>query len=325
MRPRSWKIKTMLAGCAILCLLCACLPAAAQTKLDPFASQKGFDTPQAAADALIQAADKYDTGSLEAIFGLKNQDLFSTGDPVQDKNRAAAFAAKAKEKMSIALGAKDPNWAILSVGNDQWPLPLPLVKRSGKWYFDAAKGRETILLRRIGANELDAITICRGYVDAQREYAATIHDDSGVNQYAQRIVSTPGKHDGLVWRNSDGTLGGPVAEGIAKAIEQGYVSKTEPYHGYFFKVLKGQGPAAPLGQLDFVVKGAMIGGFALVAAPAEYRVTGVKTFLVSHDGVVYEKDLGPDTLKLFQKMELYNPDKTWAATTDGWPVETASK
>ncbi len=155
-------------------------------------------------------------------------------------------------------------------------------------------------------------------MDAQHEYAMEKHDDAKVNQYAQRIISSPGKHDGLVWRNPDESLGGPVAEGIAKALEQGYTDKSQPYHGYYFKILKGQGAAAPLGKMDFVVEGAMIGGFALAAAPAEYRVTGVQTFVVSHDGVVYQKDLGPETLKQFREMELYNPDKTWRPTTDNW-------
>ena len=144
-----------------------------------------------------------------------------------------------------------------------------------------------------------------------------------VNQYAQKVISTPGKHDGLVWRNADGTLDGPISEGIADALAEGYTGKGNPYHGYFFKILKGQGPSAPLGRLDFVVEGAMIGGFALAAAPAEYRVTGVKTFIVGYDGVVYQKDLGPDTLKTFKEMELYNPDKTWQRTDDDWPWDQA--
>jgi hypothetical protein len=139
-----------------------------------------------------------------------------------------------------------------------------------------------------------------------------------VNQFAQKIISTTGKQDGLAWRNPDGTLGGPIGEGVAKALEQGYTNKSQPYHGYYFKILKGQGPNAPLGQMQFVVNGAMIGGFALAAAPAEYRVTGVKAFLVGYDGVVYQKDLGPDTLKIFKAMELYNPDKTWDRTDDNW-------
>jgi hypothetical protein len=193
---------------------------------------------------------------------------------------------------------------------------VPIVKQGGKWHFDSQAGRTEILDRRIGANELDAITICRGYAVAQKEYASEIHDDSGVNQYAQRIISTPGKHDGLAWQNPDGTEGGPIAASVAKAIEEGYTSKSGPYHGYYFKTLTGQGPAAPLGQLDYVVEGAMIGGFALVAWPAEYRVTGVETFIVSYDGVVYQKDLGPDTEKIAAAMERYNPDKTWHRTND---------
>jgi hypothetical protein len=191
-------------------------------------------------------------------------------------------------------------------------MPIPIVKnKSGKWFFDSKAGRREIFLRRIGGNELDAIQVCLGYVEAQHEYALTKHDGSNLNQYAQKIISTPGKQDGLAWRNPDGTTGGPISEPIDRAISEGYTNKAEPYHGYYFKVLKGQGAEAPLGQLDFVIKGVMIGGFALVAAPADYRATGVMTFMVSHDGVVYQKDLGTKTLESFQKMERFNPDKTW--------------
>jgi hypothetical protein len=212
---------------------------------------------------------------------------------------------------------------VLVVGNNDWPMPIPIVKRNGKWLFDTKVGREEMLYRRIGANELDAIQICRGYVEAQHEYALEKHDGSEVNQYAQRVISTPGKHDGLVWRNPDGSLGGPISEGIADALAQGYTDKAKPYHGYFFKILKGQGPAAPLGKMNFVVEGAMIGGFALAAAPADYRVTGVKSFIVSYEGVVYQKDLGPETLKIFKEMDLYNPDKSWLPTRDSWPGDTS--
>ena len=184
------------------------------------------------------------------------------------------------------------------------------MKRGAKWSFDTAAGRHEILLRRIGADELDAIAISRGYVEAQHEYALKKREGYDVNQYAQRIISTPGTQDGLAWQNADGTWAGPVGEKVAQAIEKGYAAG-EPYHGYFFKVLKGQGPAAPIGQLDYVVKGAMIGGFALAAAPAKYGVTGVKTFIVSQDGVVYEKDIGPKTLERFRAMERFNPDSTW--------------
>ena len=197
------------------------------------------------------------------------------------------------------------------MGNEDWPFPVPLVKSGDKWYFDARAGRQELLHRRIGANELDAVDICRGYVDAQYEYAFQPREGFNVNQYAQRIISNPGKQDGLGWQNQDGSWGGPIGEKIARAIEQGYSPGAEPYHGYFFKILKGQGPAAPLGQMDYVVKDLMIGGFALVAAPAEYGETGIKTFIVSQDGVVYEKDLGPGTLNEFQNMERFNPDQSW--------------
>ena len=194
-------------------------------------------------------------------------------------------------------------------------------KQKGKWVFDMKAGRQEILNRRIGTNELDAITICRGFVEAQEEYAQEKHDDAKVNQHAQRIISTPGKHDGLAWKNP--TAHGEVqsVKASLRALEQGYSKQGEPFHGYYFKVLKGQGPAAPKGEMDFVMEGAMIGGFALAAAPAQYRVTGVKTFQVGPSGIVYEKDLGPDTLKVFETMDRYNPDKTWKATNDDWPEE----
>jgi hypothetical protein len=285
------------------------------------AKQKQFDDPKQAADSLVQAAEAFDSTALQEILGPDSEDLINSEDPVQDKQRAAAFAAKAKEKSSVVVAKKNPNLAIVTVGNDDFELPIPLVKNKGKWSFDTKVGREEILNRRIGTNELDAITICRGFVEAQHEYAQEKHDDSKVNQYAQRIISTPGKHDGLAWKNADGNWEGPVGEAVAKALEEGYSKKGQPFHGYYFKVLKGQGPAAPMGQMDFVVGDAMIGGFALAAAPAQYRVTGVQTFIVGPDGVVYQKNLGPETLKTFEKMDRYNPDKTWKATNDQWPEE----
>jgi hypothetical protein len=278
--------------------------------------QKEFDTAKQAADALIQIAANFDVAAAKEILGPDSEDIVASEDPVQDKNRAEKFAAKAKEKNSIEIDKKNPNRAIVLVGNDDFPLPIPIVKRKGKWSFDTKVGREEILNRRVGENELNAIQICRGFVEAQHEYAQEKHDDSKVNQYAQHILSTPGKHDGLAWK-ADGTWGGPVGEEAAKALEEGYkAERGQAYHGYYFKVLKGQGPAAPMGEMDFMVGGAMIGGFALAAAPAEYRVTGVQTFMVGPDGVVYEKDLGPDTLKTFQSMDKYNPDKTWKVTED---------
>jgi len=275
------------------------------------AKAREFNTPDQAAEALVQAAEKFDVAELDAIFGSDGHDLIFTGEPARDKELATAFAAQAREKMRVSIDPKNNKRATLYVGDNDWPTPVPIVRSVGKWSFDAKAGRQELLYRRIGSNELDAIEICHGYVEAQHEYALQKHDGSEVNQYAQRIISTPGKQDGLVWRNPDGSLGGPVGEEIASAIQRGYSTRYEPYHGYYFKVLKGQGPAAPLGEMDYVVNGVMIGGFALIAAPAQYRITGVKTFMVSQDGVVYQKDLGPNTLELAKNIERFNPDKTW--------------
>ena len=271
----------------------------------------GFATAQEAADALIAAAEKYDEKTLEAILGPNSYDIVHTGEPVRDKEMAAEFATQAHAKQSLTADGKNQGHMTLNVGDDNWPFPVPIVKLGDKWYFDTKSGRQEILLRRIGRNELDAIEICRGYVEAQYEYSMEKHGEPSVNQFAQRIISTPGKQDGLAWQKADGTWDGPIGENVAKAIARGYTSRSEPYRGYFFQVLKGQGPAAPLGQMDFVVHGVMIGGFALIAVPAQYRNTGVKTFMVSHDGVVYEKDLGPNTLEIARRIEFFNPDKTW--------------
>jgi len=292
------------------------LYSAPQAKQTSTATQKGFASPEQAVQALIQSAEKYDVPAILDILGPDAGDLVASQDPVEDKNRGIAFVNLAREKQSVIFDPKNQGRATLQVGNADWPFPIPLVKRGDKWYYDTKAGRQEILFRRIGENELDAIRICRGFVEAQRDYAAEKQDASGVNQYAQRIISTPGKRDGLAWQNSDGSWGGPVGEAAAKALEQGYSVNGAPFHGYYFKVLRGQGPAAPLGEMDFVVKGVMIGGFALAAAPAQYQVTGVQTFIISHDGIVYQKDLGPNTLTTFKSMERYNPDKTWKRTDD---------
>ena len=284
---------------------------AASAQAAPAQDIKTFDTPQQAADALVDAAEKFDVAALAKIFGPDGDDIVLTGEYAQDRKRATDFAAQALEKKSVSVDQKTGSRAFLLVGNEDWPFPVPIVKRGAKWSFDASAGRQELYYRRIGSNELHAIEICRGYVEAQYEYAFQKREGYDVNQYAQRIISTPGKQDGLAWQNADGNWGGPIGEGIARAIEQGYSTSGEPYNGYFFKVLKGQGPDAPLGELDYVVKGVMIGGFALVAAPAEYGLTGLKTLIVSQDGVVYQKDFGPTTLDEFKKMERFNPDKSW--------------
>jgi len=282
----------------------------------PQPGAKTFDTPKAAADALVQAASSDDAVALLAIFGPSGEKIVSSADPVKDRNDREKFAELAKEKLDIEVDPKNPHRAILTAGPDDWPFPVALVETKGKWQFATKEGLLEVLLRRIGQNELDVMDVCRGYVEAQIEYASEIRDDSGTRHYAQRILSTPGKRDGLAWVGADGKPEGPIAEGVAKAIEEGYTSRTEPYHGYFFKVLTAQGPAARHGELDYVIQGQMIGGFALVAWPAEHRVTGVKTFMINQDGIMYEKDLGPDTAKIAGEMKAFNPDKTWKRVPD---------
>jgi len=269
-----------------------------------------FGTPDEAAAAFVAAAEKYDVPALKKILGSDGELLVNSGDSIGDRNAAVSFAAQARTRQHIQLDSTNAT-ATLIVGPADWPLPMPIVKRDGKWSFDAASGQDEVLRRRIGRNELDAIDVCHGYVAAQRMYALAKHDGARVNQYAQRVVSTPGKQDGLAWQAPDGTWQGPVGERIARVIAEGYTDQYQPYHGYYFKILKGQGPAAPMGQMDFVVDSAMIGGFALVAAPSDYLVTGVKTFIVSHTGIVYEKDLGEKTVEQFRAMDRYNPDSTW--------------
>lgn len=277
----------------------------------PAVRGKTFATADQAADAIIEAAEKFDLAALEAIVGPEGKEIVHSTEPALDKERAQAFAAMARQKKAVTIEKANPNRATLIVGPEDWPFPVPIVRSAGKWSFDVRAGKQEILKRRVGENELTAIALCHGYVEAQHEYALKKREGYEVNQYAQRLISTPGKQDGLAWQNADGSWGGPIGENVAKAIQRGYSNRSEPYHGYFFKILKGQGPAAPLGQLDYVVKGAMIGGFALIAAPAEYRVTGVKTFMVSQDGVVWEKDLGPKTLDVAKTIERFNPDSSW--------------
>jgi hypothetical protein len=285
---------------------------AAAAPAAPAAAQRTFKTPEEASEALVAAAEKFDVPAMTDILGSSGVDLVVTDDEVQDRNTSKAFAAAARAKSKVVRDAKNAKIARLMIGADDWPLPIPMVQEHGVWRFDTEAGRTEILYRRVGRNELDAIEACRKYVKAQNEYALHRHDGSIVNQYAQRIISTPGKQDGLVWRDKAGALQGPLAAGLADALAEGYTSKMEPYHGYYFKILKGQGAYAPLGTLDYVLHGAMIGGFALIAAPSDYAVTGIKTFMVSQDGVVYESDLGPTTLDQFRAIDRFNPDMSWS-------------
>jgi hypothetical protein len=305
---------------ALAALACSAATAlAAESPVSSSAPPPGvetFATAQQAGEALISAAATFDETRLTNLVGERGRDVMFTGDDEHDRQRAKDFSAQAARKNHVAIDPKSGTRAIVYVGDDDWPFPVPVVKRGDKWFFDAVAGRRELVYRRIGDNELDAIDICHGYVEAQHEYALRKREGYEPAEYAQRIIASPGKQDGLAWQNADGSWGGPVGENIARAIEQGFTPGAEPYHGYHFKILKGQGPAARLGQMDYVIKGVMIGGFALVAAPATYGVTGVNTFMVSYDGVVYEKDFGPETSEQFQKMELFNPDKSWDVVPD---------
>jgi len=299
---------------AILAAALLALPAPAASSAQ--SSEKSFNNPAQAMEALVKAVRDSDLPTMLAIFGPSGKKIVASGDDVKDKKDREKFVQLADEKVELAQDKKNPNRVTVTLGKDDWPFPVPLVKTGQKWHFSTKEGLREILMRRIGQNELDAIQVCQGYVEAQREYASKPHDETGLHLYAQKIISTPGKQDGLTWYDANGKPAGPIGEGAAKALEEGYTKKSEPYRGYFFKVLKSQGPAARKGTLDYVIQGKMIGGFALVAWPGEYRSTGVKTFIVSHDGIVYEKDLGPETARVAAAMKAYNPDKTWKEVSE---------
>jgi hypothetical protein len=279
----------------------------------PAAAQTAFATPQEAAQALVDAAANNDTAALLKLFGPTGKDIVESGDAAEDTRMREGFTTRARAKTQIELEPGNPDWATLIVGDNDWPFPVPLVRKDGKWHFDAAQGRMQILARRIGRNELTAIDVCRGYVEAQMAYAAHDHNGGGILEYAQKIVSSPGKKDGLYSEGEPDNLVPKSFADAAAAILQAEGKKPVPYHGYYFRVLKAQGPDAPGGAMDYVVKGEMIGGFALVAWPADYGVSAIKTFLVSDHGTVYGKDLGPATATLVRAMMRFNPDKTWHA------------
>ena len=275
----------------------------------PPASQRGFATPQEAAHALADAAESNDTAALIKILGPDGKDIVSSGDATEDKSGRAQFARMAAEKLQIRQDEADRNTIL--AGSQEWPFPVPLVRgKDGMWRFDSSAGRVEVLARRIGRHELDAIEVCRGYVEAQMEFATRHHDGRGGMQYAQKMVSTPGKQDGLYWEGDSNSL---VPKSFATAAAAMFAEgrKPVPYHGYYFHILKAQGPDAAGGAADYVVKGEMIGGFALIAFPAEYGVSGILTFIVNQGGIVYSKDLGPNTMTLARQTISFNPDKTW--------------
>jgi hypothetical protein len=278
------------------------------------AQQKTFKTPEEAVKGLMNAVKSDDTKELLAIFGPAGKEIISSGDKVADKRGEEVFV-KDYEEMS-RLERETDKKVTLVVGNRQWPFPIPIVKKGETWVFDTKAGKEELLNRRIGRNELDTIQTCLAIVDAEREYAMKDRDSNKLREYAQKFWSTPGKKDGLYWEAKEGEEQSPLGPLAARAVEEGYKGrkpgdKPMPYHGYFYRMLKAQGKNAPGGAYDYVVRGKMIGGFALVAFPAEYGASGIMTFIVNHDGVVYEKDLGKETGKIAKAMTKFDPDKTW--------------
>jgi hypothetical protein len=279
-------------------------------------AQQAFKTPDEAASALVSAAKAGDRKAIVTVLGPDGDDIVSSGDDVADAVTRQKFVATYEAKHQITMDGD--NKAIMVIGQDDFPFPIPLVRKDGLWRFDTAAGREEILFRRIGRNELDAIQSCLAYVDAQYEYAEKDRIGAGLNTYAQRIISRPGQKDGLYWPASQGEDVSPLGEFIGRATAEGYRTGAgrTPYHGYYFKILTRQGAAATGGEVDYVVGGRMIGGFALVAYPAEYRNSGVMTFIVSHAGEVFQKDLGPETTTLAERMMSFNPDRSWQKVSD---------
>ncbi len=274
--------------------------------------QRSFSSPEEAVKAMVEALKTNDVKALEGIFGPGSKDLISSGDPVADQAAREQFVKRYEEKNRLEQSSDDK--AVLSVGNDDWPSPIPIVKEAGLWRFDAAAGKEEMLARRIGRNEWSAIRVCLAYVDAQREYAIRDRDGDGLLEYAQKFQSDQGKKNGLYWPVKQGEEQSPMGRLFAFAQKRGYATgknKPEPFFGYYYRILTAQGKNAQGGAYDYIVKGNMIGGFALVAYPAKYGSSGVMTFIVNHDGVVYEKDLGKNTEKTAQAMKLFDPDSTW--------------
>jgi len=277
------------------------------------AGQKSYASPEAAIAALVDAVKSGNKVKLNLILGSNGGKLISSGDPVADANGRAAFMKAYGEANKLVLEGDAK--VVLEIGKDGWPFPIPLVKSNNNWKFDTEQGEQEILARRIGHNELAAIQVCMAIVDAEHEYAASHLDSDGVPKYTSRIGSTPNKHDGLYWPASPNEAPSPLGPLIASAAGEGYTpassKELSPYHGYFYRILAAQGKNAPGGEYEYLIKGKMIGGFAVIAYPARYGASGIKTFMVNHEGVVFEKDIGPDTAAVTTNMNAYDPDSTW--------------
>lgn len=274
--------------------------------------QKTFSSPEEGVKALIDAAKKNDTKGILEILGADAKSIIESGDPVADNEGRERFVKSYDEANKLVKSGEAE--MVLEVGKDEWPFPIPLVKENNGWRFDTKEGKEEIINRRIGRNELDVIQVSLAIVDAEREYYQRDPDGDKLLQYAQKLISTKGKRDGLYWETKPNEQPSPLGSLVARARAEGYKGaggKPVPYHGYYYKLLTGQGKDAPGGAYDYLVKGKMMGGFGVVAYPAQYGSSGIMTFIVNHDGVVYQKDLGAKTASVAQSMTKFNPDKTW--------------
>lgn len=279
-----------------------------------YENQRAFDAPEEAVAALENALKQRDRDALHAIFGDNSENVLSSGDPAADRMHGEVIALALSESWS--LEELDDDQRELIIGNENWPFPVLIVRDSHGWWFNTAEGEDEILARRIGRNELAAIGVCRTYVQAQREYSAESRDNKPAGLYAQKIRSEPGRHDGLYWPDSSveerpSPLGQFAADAAAEGYTKSTTSERTPYYGYYYRILTKQGAAAPGGSLDYIINGEMSGGFALIAWPATYGNSGIMTFLVNQDGVVYQRDLGDDTAALAAAIDSYNPDANW--------------
>jgi len=305
---RSW----LKAGFSVLAALVVVATVATNAACAEEIAPKHFAAPEDAVKALVDALRAHDQKALLEIFGSSGDKLISSGDEVADHKASEDFVAKYDKANSLAKSGDGE--AILQVGRDEWPFPIPLKKSAAGWSFDAAAGKEELLDRRIGRNELDAMNACLAFVDAQREYYSLNPEHDKLHHYAQFFASSPGKRDGLYWDTEAGEDESPLGASFARARAQGYKGKhgqAEPFHGYYYRILTAQGANAAGGAYDYLAHGKMIGGFALVAYPAEYGNSGVMTFVVNQDGVLFEKDLGPSTARASQAIKTFNPDSTW--------------
>jgi hypothetical protein len=281
------------------------------------AQQPSFETPEAAVDALVAATEKHDVAELERLLGPGTEYLLESGDGVADRAEREGFLKRYHARHRLVVGGPDD--FVLQVGADDWPLPIPLVREGAKWRFDGAAGADELVLRRIGANELRTIDVMRGFVAAQQDYAAQGHDGAAAGVYATRFRSTPGKQDGLFWEVSTGEPPSPAGPFLAAAAEEGYAleganektGKRSPYHGYVYRMLLSQGAAANGGARDYLQNGRLTGGFAMLATPETYGVSGVMSFIVNQDGVVWQRDLGDDTAQVAQSIDKFDPDQSW--------------